>query len=134
MITRRNVIHGFAAAPVVFAIDGPFSVSEAAGKTRWARLLIEAVIVGAVSGYVAGRTTLAHSVEPEWRVRDRLVAPNAFQGLEYPSYDTVGINAGRYDIFASDRQAVADANGRMHDVTALVLEVPQRSRLVGVVY
>lgn len=110
-------------------------------RPKWWKLFVEAIIVGVVSGYVAGRVALNGSeeslkfeIDRNWHVGDIVNAKTSFRGLEWPSEEEVMVPAGSYEVFDIERRVIT-LPGRAPILTkVVVLQNHNSKRLVGVIY
>ena len=109
---------------------------SAALARRWRIIgsVIEAVLVGAVSGYVAARIAENKPthvlVERSWHSGDRLKAPVAFRAMDYPTEEIVQVHSGDYEVKSASRVDI----GRNESITVLVVKDHVSERYVGVAY
>ena len=100
-------------------------------------LFVEAIIAGAVSGYVAGRIAeqgkMSFEIDANWNAGTHINAQRRFEAMDYPTERTVSIPAGRYEVAHVEvyRVQLPDAGAR--DLTCLVAKNHNTKRLFGVV-
>ncbi|MEL7115824.1 MAG: hypothetical protein AAGP08_09575 [Pseudomonadota bacterium] len=111
---------------------------DARPRPRWLSLFIESVIVGAISGYVAGRMarddTFPYEIDANWHRSDLVIAPRQFLALEYPTDDDVRVPAGSYEVFGQEQRVEPVAGQPDLRLTCLILKNHHTKHLVGVIY
>lgn len=100
---------------------------------RWLGAGIEAVLVGAVSGYVAARIAQGQPtrviVDSNWHRGDRLTAGSDFDAIEYPTEALLSVPAGNYEV-KSSKVVRAGTN----TIKVLTVKNHHIERYVGVAY